>query len=285
MREVRAHKLKPPVLPQCIESALCKEYLKGFCRNGDGCSESHAIYRVYDDSQNPQVSACTVNNPNALCLTPRPSPTNFDHDGPGNLSVNGPRHDNDHEDIRQIQILPSTDEILSRRPPYMPYKDFHLPHFLEAGEPRLIDTLFRQLRFDSTETIIDSCYNACQKFVSSPALQTVCSEVRQDTANGHRYNLFWNVAFEEVIFDDTKGIIVRVSFACPVFLRGRRIHSSGFFEDGMLVALIGLDNVDVGLSVTFFETHLRESTDAMQSRGGNGARGKSKNFWTFCVKI
>ncbi|KAI9870942.1 MAG: hypothetical protein M1830_003607 [Pleopsidium flavum] len=276
--EVRAHKLAPPALSQCIESALCGEFLKGFCRNGDACAQSHAIYRVYDEGQNSGASARTVSFPNVLYLFPRLSPKDdsiFDHDGPGHLSLSGPRHDNDHVDIKNIRILPTTDEVLSRRPPYMPYKDFHLPHFLEAGQPRLLDTLFRQLRFDSTEAIIDACYHAFQKLVTSLTTQVGMSDVydvRQDTPNGNRYSLFWDVSFEELIFDDTKGIIVRVSFACPTFLRGRRIHSSGFFEDGMLVALLGLDSIDSGLSVTFFETHLRESTDAMQSRGGKGTR-------------
>lgn len=280
--EIRAQNLAPPALPQCIGSALCGEFLKGFCRNGDACAQSHAIYRVYDEAQHSGTSARIVSFPNALYLTPRVSPQDdsiFDHDGPGHLSVDGPRHDNDHADIGNIRILPTTDEILSRRSPYMPYKDFHLPHFLEAGQPRLLDTLFRQLRYDSTEAIIDACYHACQKLVISLATQGAMSDVyqvRQDTPNGHRYSLFWDVGFEELIFDDQKGIIVRVSFACPTFLRGRRMHSSGFFDDGMLVALVGLDNIDSGLSVTFFETHLRESTDAMQSRDGKGIRGKPK---------
>ena len=222
--------------------------------------------------------------PNVLLAGPRLSPRDdsiFDHDGPGHLSINGPRHDNDHTDIRKIQVLPSADEILSRRPPYMPYKDFHLPHFLEPGQQRLLDTLFRQLRYDSTEAIIDACYHACQKLVTFLTKQSPLFDiygVRQDTPNGTRYHLFWDVAFEELIFDEMKGTMVRVSFACPTFLRGRSLHSSGFFEDGMLLALLGLDDADRGLSITFFETHLRESTDAMLSRGGKGIRGKLRRL-------
>lgn len=279
--DVHAHKLAAPALPQCIETSLCRDHLKGFCRNGDACSQSHAIYRVVNDAQSRAASAPTSSTSNTLRVSPRLSPKDdslFDHDGPGRLSINGPRHDNDHVVIRNIQILPTADEILAHRPPYMPYKDFHLPHFLGAGQQRLLDTLFRQLRYDSTEAIIDACYHACQKltaFLTNQSTMLDINDVRQDTPNGIRYHLFLDVAFEELIFDEMKGILVRVSFACPSFLRGRRMHSSGFFEDGMLLALLGLDNLDTGLSVTFFETHLRESTDAMQSRGGKGVRGKA----------
>ena len=282
---VRAHKLMPPSLPWSIESALCKDYLKGFCRNGDACSRSHAIYRIVNQDQSSQAPTPLVSQ-NALDLGPRVSAKDdsvFDHDGPGHLSFRGSRHDNDHADIREVRILPTADEILSQRPSYMPYKDFHLPHFLEAGQSRLLDTLFRQLRYDSTESIIDACYHACQKLVLSRTAQLPTLdnyEVRQDTPKGTRYHLFWEVSFEELIFDDVKGIIIRISFACPPFLRGRRMHTSGFFEDGMLLGLLGLDNTDSSLSVTFFETHLRESTDAMQSRGGKGMRGKPYVFLT-----
>lgn len=282
--DIRAQKLPTPVLPQCIESSLCKEHLKGFCRNGDACSQSHVIYRVVSGAQAPEVPSPISSTPNTLCVRPRLPPKDesvFEHDGPGRLSINGPRHDNDHVNIRNIRILPTADEILAHRRPYMPYKDFHLPHFLAAGQQRLLDTLFRQLRYDSTEAIIDACYHAGQRllaFLTKQISTLDIYDVRQNTPNGTRYHLFSEVAFEELIFDETKGILVRVSFACPMYLRGRRMHSSGFFEDGMLLALLGLDNLDMGLSVTFFETHLRESTDAMLSRGGKGTRGKVLRF-------
>ena len=289
--EARAQKLPAPALSQCIESSLCSDHLKGFCRNGDACLQSHAIHRVVSHAHSPEVPAPISSTPNVLRVSPRLSPKDgsiFDHDGPGCLSIKGPRHDNDHTNIQNIRILPTADEILARRAPYMPYKDFHLPHFLGAGQQRLLDTLFRQLRYDSTEAIIDACYHAFQKVEASRTKQPSTFDiydVRQDTPNGNRYHLFWDIAFEELIFDGTKGILVRVSFACPIFLRGRRIHSSGFFGDGMLLALLGSDNFDKGLSVTFFETHLRESTDAMQSRGGKGIRGKPCHPGMQCGKI
>lgn len=274
--EVCAHKLAPPALPQSMESTLCKEYLKGYCRNGDSCAQSHEITRVFGQGLNSNATEGVSATPNVLRLGPRLLPDGdsiFEHDGPGHLSTKGPRHDNDLSDIRKIRVLPTMDEILSLRRPYMPYKDFHLPHFLPAGQTRLIDTLFRQLRYESTERIIDACYHASQLLWQSNGKRLATPDPRQDTPNGTRYHLFWDVAFEQLIFDEKKGLVVRVSFACPGFLQGRKIHSSGLLENGMMVALVALDKSDSRLSVAFFETHIRESTDSMKSRGGAGLRG------------
>ncbi|KAH8821861.1 P-loop containing nucleoside triphosphate hydrolase protein [Xylogone sp. PMI_703] len=70
----------------------------------------------------------------------------FELDLPGDLSNNGPRHDNDHRDISNIQILPTKMEILSQRPEYLPIIDsttHHLP-----GLAGLLDRQFRLLRED-----------------------------------------------------------------------------------------------------------------------------------------
>jgi hypothetical protein len=67
-------------------------------------------------------------------------------DLPGTLSPDGPRHDNDSEDIAQIRILPTTAEILSSRPEYLPVYDsrqWHLNGFLG-----LVDRHFRLFRED-----------------------------------------------------------------------------------------------------------------------------------------
>src|SRR5438034_9024762 len=100
---------------------------------------------------------------NYLSLHPRMMPEggkSFENDGPGNLSAAGARHDNDFVDIRDIRILPTADEILSRRAPYMPFKRFVLPHFLHRAPERLVDTLFRQLRHVNAEKLNDCVYSA-----------------------------------------------------------------------------------------------------------------------------
>ncbi|PGH04969.1 hypothetical protein AJ79_06926 [Helicocarpus griseus UAMH5409] len=212
--------------------------------------------------------------PNYLSLEPRVVPlsrTLFENDGPGCLSDLGARHDNDFVDIKNIRILPTADEILSRRQPYMPLKRFNQPHFLPRGPERLIDTLFRQLRHESIELLKDGAYTAAQKLATT-AIPPSDYDPCEDTPNGNRCYIYWGAQFEELFFHDRKGLMVRLSYLCPKRLRGRKIFNSGRFENGMVVALVGLDDDGVGLSVTFFETYLSQSTDSMVSRGGKGKR-------------
>lgn len=275
---IRAHDLGPSLLAEKDESSICSSNLQGYCRHGAHCDQDHSIYRVRDASRRkPRVIPAQVNY---LSQAPYFTPPIdcFEDDGPGDLSVGGFRHDNDYVHIRNIQILPTIDEILSLcsgRRPYMPKKSSSDPHFLEAGAPRLLDTLFRQLRFDSTLSLMDNCYTAAQILAADDddnVRQSTDYEARQDTLNGNRFFYFRDVHFEEIFMHERKGHIVRVSYACPARLRGRRIFNSGHFEEGMMCALVGIENDGIGLSTTFLEVHLSQSTEAMKARGGQGIR-------------
>ena len=223
-----------------------------------------------DDVPKPQISSLYVNY---LSLQRRPVHLSFDNDGPGYFSRNGPRHDNDHINIRDIEILPTTDEILAvHRPPWMPKKNIAEPHFLVPGPLRLFDTLFRHLRFDSTESIRDICYSAAQ-FLAIPQRQlSRDSTTQQETSSGNRYFMYQNAKIEELLAHEYKGMLVRVSYDCPDSMQGRQMQSSGRFEEGMLCALTGLDDDAEGLFTTFFSIHLRQSTYSMQRTTGNNSR-------------
>ncbi|KAG6620839.1 NFX1-type zinc finger-containing protein 1 [Phytophthora cinnamomi] len=67
----------------------------------------------------------------------------------------GPRHDNDRRDIRDIQLLPTTEECLSSEPPLLPGNfPFHEnAHWLPPGPERWVDTHFRLYREDLCGTI------------------------------------------------------------------------------------------------------------------------------------
>ncbi|XXH01217.1 hypothetical protein Hte_007571 [Hypoxylon texense] len=82
-----------------------------------------------------------------------PMPSALEHatfslrrDLPGKLSPDGPRHDNDSEDITQIRILPTMSEIVSDRTDYRPVHDLSQLHL--SGIQGLIDRHFRLLRED-----------------------------------------------------------------------------------------------------------------------------------------
>ena len=68
-------------------------------------------------------------------------------DGPGNLSITGiPRHDNDHVDIADISIAPTSDEVLCDKPPYLPCNGQNAPHHLPREmTARHLDIHFRLL--------------------------------------------------------------------------------------------------------------------------------------------
>ncbi|KAJ2982503.1 hypothetical protein NUW58_g6426 [Xylaria curta] len=75
-------------------------------------------------------------------------------DLPGELSTEGPRHDNDHADCTKIRILPTMSEIMSTRQDYRPFYDpsqLHLP-----GVQGLIDRHFRLLREDTVGQLKDA---------------------------------------------------------------------------------------------------------------------------------
>lgn len=274
---IKAQQLQPVSLTSKPLESVCKDFVDGFCRQGDRCTKSHDICILEDGTHSAADPGSANAAPNYLSLGPRVIPADkcvFEEDGPGDLSRQGTRHDNDHMDIRRICILPTTDEILCLRRPYMPRKDFAQSHFLPRGYSCLVDTLFRQLRYESTECIIDACYHAAQQLAITSKKHNHDYDFSQETPRGVRYSLFRDVIFEELLFHEFKGTVVRLSFACPRTLRGSRMHSSGLFEKGMLIALLGLDEDGSSLSTTFFEVHLRQSTDAMKVRTGNDLRGK-----------
>lgn len=220
----------------------------------------------------PKEPICSV-PVNYLSLEQRPVHSSFENDGPGYLSGNGQRHDNDHVNIRDIQILPTTDEILAvHRPPWMPKKNIAESHFLAPGPLRLLDTLFRHLRFDTTESIRDICYSAAQ-FLALPQHQHSRElQARQDTPSGNRYFMYHDARIEELLAHEYKGMLIRVSYDCPRNMQGRQMHTSGRLEESMLCALVGLDEEREHLFTQFFTIHLRQSTYSMQRVTANDSR-------------
>ncbi len=272
---IRAAGLQPSTLPKLPLASVCRDFVDGFCRHGDECSKSHDICAIDNAAS---TSPVLDSSPNILSLEPRLPPRDslpFDKDGPGHLSRHGPRHDNDHTDIQHIRILPTTDEMLCRRKPYIPAKDQSADHHLPCGQQRHLDVQFRQLRFDNVEPIIDSCYHASQQLTQTRATPQVLDyDDRMSTPKGVRYSLFRDIAFEEQIMSFRDAVTFKVSFGCPKALRGLRLGPSKHLEQGMLVALVGLDEADA-LSMTFMVIEQRQTTFAMKSRTGNDLRGQS----------
>lgn len=75
-------------------------------------------------------------------------------DGPGRLSADGRRHDNDHTDIKNIKIMPTFDEITSPRAEYLPTNDPSRWHI--KGIRGRLDREFRLIREDTVGQLRDA---------------------------------------------------------------------------------------------------------------------------------
>lgn len=75
------------------------------------------------------------------------SALNITYDGPGVYAIHGRRHDNDFDDIQDIRVAPTHDELMCCKPPFLPANIHGAPHHLPAESmERLKDIQFRLLR-------------------------------------------------------------------------------------------------------------------------------------------
>ncbi|KAL8943406.1 MAG: hypothetical protein Q9211_000995 [Gyalolechia sp. 1 TL-2023] len=264
--------LPPSSLPTLRWHDICSDYYNGYCRNGDECPRDHSICHIQVVASSEDGTPHLSTELNVLSLEPR-FPLEggpFDNEGPAHLAWLGPRHNNDHAEIRFIRILPTTDEILCQRPPYMPFKDSSTGTHHQSGMARMLDVQFRHFRYDTFESVIDACYHASQQlqmaFRQPPPLDY---DSRHRTARGTQYSLFHDVRLEDVRFE--QGTQLRLSFACPARIRQRGMGSSGHFESGMLMALVGL-NSEHTLFTSFCKIEMRQSTSSMKPITGNHLR-------------
>ena len=110
-------KFKPFILPKPTLQArrivdICDEHVYGACFTQD-CPKSHEVCRLNDGSDlfaaEKLVTVPNVFNRERRTISRGERP--FDDDGPGRYSLQGPRHDNDYEEIGRIAILPTIDEV------------------------------------------------------------------------------------------------------------------------------------------------------------------------------
>ena len=133
-------------------------------------------------------------------------------DLPGALSELGPRHDNDHANIFDIKILPTTEEIQSSRLEYLPLSDptkQHLP-----GLAGLLDRQFRLLREDTVGQFRDAVQMECKR-LTKPADVQLPSKCNN---NGARNIIYKNVALLRLEFDRKRGLQVVAEFDQPTAL-------------------------------------------------------------------
>lgn len=128
---------------------------------------------------------------------------------PGGLSELGPRHDNDHANISDIKILPTTEEIHSPRLEYLPSSDptkHHLP-----GLAGLLDRQFRLLREDTVGQLRDAVQLEFKRLVKPPNAQPPGHKHK----DGARNIVYYNVALLGLEIDRNKGLQVVAEFDQP----------------------------------------------------------------------
>lgn len=134
---------------------------------------------------------------------------NLQIDPPGALSPKGPRHDNDHEDIRRIEILPTWEEVNSHRPEYLPMKDPDTWH--KAGIQGLLDRHFRLLREDTVGQLRDVIQSELQH-INKPDGHT---NTRRGRSQGLRTYTYYGVNVTDLSVERRDGLRCQVSFDQP----------------------------------------------------------------------
>ena len=169
-------------------------------------------------------------------------------DQPGELSERGPRHDNDCENIEDIQILPTMGEILGERTEYLPRSDpstWHLP-----GMTGLLDRQFRLIREDTVGQLRDA---------AKVELNRISNGKGQGTAMRHagaRTYSYRNVRLVGAEFDEHKGLLCALQFDQPWELnRKSKAKRKDWWAESnrlapeALIMLLGSDQVAVFLTV------------------------------------
>ncbi|KAI0480764.1 hypothetical protein GGR56DRAFT_664259 [Xylariaceae sp. FL0804] len=151
-------------------------------------------------------------------------------DLPGRLSSNGPRHDNDHENVQNVQILPTENEIASARAEYLPTTDSSQFHI--GGIRGRLDREFRLLREDTVGQLRDTVRGQIEA-MRGDGLRPA------KTANGNvRTHSYLNPVVSHVSFEKDEGIAFVVSFQQPAgsperekrkqwWTRSKRLQSDG----------------------------------------------------------
>jgi hypothetical protein len=199
-------------------------------------------------------------------------------DPPGDLSLKGPRHDNDHASIEEISILPTTSEIKGDRAEYLPLKSKNVPHHA-TGIHRLLDSQFRLLREDTSGQLRDAVCALVERWdmlVRGKDQNVKRKLLRQIDA---KISIFDRVKIAELRFDRRKGMVVDVTFAQPARVAGMKPkdrvgwwqNDSRDLQIGSLVALVD-DTRETSFLLVTDRTVVRprredESTEQYQNRG------------------
>lgn len=171
-------------------------------------------------------------HPNTIPLAAVPSVYPID------LPLPGGRHDNDDMDITRISIVPTTAEVTSDQPDYLPSTDCRQSHFYDDPVQRYFDTHFRLLRHDIFGPL---------KGVLSPVMLSFEDGTPPSRlpSRGLGAHLYQNASITHISVDGKRGFEVHVAFSLPHHLypksaeeRRRWWENSKRLEPGGLICLL-----------------------------------------------
>ncbi|RXW21902.1 hypothetical protein EST38_g3950 [Candolleomyces aberdarensis] len=208
----------------------------------------------------------------------------YEGQGPGSLRPDGPRHDNDFDDIQDIRIAPTHEELVNNIKPYLPANFFEAPHHLPSDSmERLLDIQFRLLREELTAPLRTSLQLVQHDLIDRDKSKTkptqLANIIKQkggkykgfvDKEDSVLFNVYTNVSFTGV-HPDRRGISVKVAFDTPPG-RGRSAKARervAFWEgvsgkrliQGGLIALVWEEGGDISIHLGVLATNIKEITD------------------------
>lgn len=221
----------------------------------------------------------------AQTATPKREEFVLRRDLPGRMSADGPRHDNDHADIAEIQIMPTYQEIKATRSEYLPTTDpstWHLP-----GIRGRLDREFRLLREDTIGQLRD-------------AIHDILGPFRDHSKNSARISAYEDAEVTDVAIDRHNGLELEVQCRQPYMIfnmseQDRRTwwDQSKRLQVGALVCV--LDTAGTVQFCTVAESTMRtEKDDKAKKRKDDGEEldktGKEPRTLSFsrdflCVRL
>lgn len=178
----------------------------------------------------------------------------------------GGRHENDNMDIACISIVPTSAEITSEQPDYLPSTDCRQPHFHDDPVQRYLDTHFRLLRHDIFGPLKAVLGSLTHAFVDGKPP----SQLPGRDMNAHLYQ---NASIAHISVHEKRGFEIVIDFSLPHHLRHKSAEerrrlwdASRRLEPGGLVCLLSsVDNEVVPILLLVSEKSAETSRE--QRRG------------------
>ncbi|KIK93721.1 hypothetical protein PAXRUDRAFT_828683 [Paxillus rubicundulus Ve08.2h10] len=203
------------------------------------------------------------------------------YDPPGELRLEGPRHDNDLLDIADIRVAPTHEELMCRIPPFLPASLFAAPHHAppESME-RLLDIQFRLLREELMAPLRRAVQLVHDDIKVLNRSKTKLGEILQkgggkyhglaDSQESVMFNVYPEVVFSSLV-PDHRGLSASLSVQTPpgrasspqvnarvAFWKGM---SSKRLAQGGLIALVWATGHDVSVHLGVVASSLEDLTE------------------------